>query len=116
MNLKSSLVWMGQNCCVFLTHLPTLLNRAAMPVPFEALIPFGIIAGMFAVTGTGMTVIRYYSNDRKPTRFGLDNWEKQMMERDRRLTGSVRGQSTNPIAPPEFATNSVWYLEKPRAA
>lgn len=86
-----------------------------MPVPFEALIPFGIITAMFAVTGTGLTVVRYYSNDRKPTRFGLDNWERQMMERDRRLTGSVRGQSSNPIAPAEFATNSVWYLEKPRS-
>jgi hypothetical protein len=51
-----------------------------------------------------------------------------MMERDRRLTGSLRGQSvrlsiatwqtsvadsltliqTEPVAPAEFATNSVW--------
>ncbi|KAI8889254.1 hypothetical protein K501DRAFT_239092 [Backusella circina FSU 941] len=86
-----------------------------MPVPFESLLPFVIISGFFAVTGTGLNVTRYYSNDRKPTRFGLDTWEKQMMERDRRLTGSVRGQSSEPIAPAAFATNSVWYLEKERA-
>lgn len=29
----------------------------------------------------------------QPTRYGLDLWDKQMMERDRRLTGSLRGQS-----------------------
>ena len=50
-----------------------------------------------------------------------------MMERDRRLTGSLRGQSvrspfilplfthalcqTDPIAPKTFATNSVWETE-----
>lgn len=55
-----------------------------------------------------------------------------MMQRDERLTGSRRGQSvrsfhhystvapianhlalqTNPIAPKEFATNSMWSTEK----
>ncbi|KAL1934740.1 hypothetical protein VTP01DRAFT_6922 [Rhizomucor pusillus] len=84
------------------------------PVPFEALIPFGIIAGFFGASGAGMHLIKYYTNDRKPTRYGLDLWDKQMMERDRRLTGSLRGQSAEPVAPAEFATNSVWYLETPR--
>ncbi|KAI7897632.1 uncharacterized protein BX663DRAFT_527746 [Cokeromyces recurvatus] len=83
-----------------------------MPVPFEALIPFAIITGMFTVTATGLSITRYYTNDRKPGRYGLDVWEKQMMERDRRLTGSIRGQSSEPIAPAGFATNSIWYLEK----
>ncbi|KAI9355545.1 hypothetical protein BD770DRAFT_366725 [Pilaira anomala] len=85
-----------------------------MPVPFEALLPFAIIASFYAVTATGLNVTRYYSNDKKPTRYGLDTWEKQMMERDRRLTGSLRGQSDFPIAPSAFATNSIWYLEKQR--
>lgn len=85
-----------------------------MPVPFEALLPFAIIAGMYTVTATGLNVTRYFSNDRKPTRYGLDLWEHQMMERDRRLTGSLRGQSSEPIAPAAFATNSIWYLEKQR--
>ncbi|KAG2199055.1 hypothetical protein INT46_007251 [Mucor plumbeus] len=86
-----------------------------MPVPFEALLPFAIISGMFAVTATGLNVTRYFSNDRKPTRYALDTWEKQMMERDRRLTGSLRGQSDEAIAPSAFATNSIWYLEKKRS-
>ncbi|KAF1799771.1 hypothetical protein V8B55DRAFT_1541435 [Mucor lusitanicus] len=86
-----------------------------MPVPFEALLPFAIIAGMFTVTATGLNVTRYLGNDKKPTRYGLDVWEKQMMERDRRLTGSLRGQTDQPIAPLAFATNSIWYLEKKRS-
>ncbi|KAI7871985.1 uncharacterized protein EV154DRAFT_529407 [Mucor mucedo] len=85
-----------------------------MPVPFESLLPFAIIAGMYVVTATGLNVTRYYSNDKKPGRYGLDLWENQMMERDRRLTGSKRGQSDSPIAPAGFATNSIWYLEKQR--
>lgn len=28
----------------------------------------------------------------QPPRYGLDAWEQMMMERDRRLTGSLRGQ------------------------
>lgn len=35
------------------------------PVPFEALIPFGIIAGFFGASGAGMHLIKYYTNDRK---------------------------------------------------
>lgn len=30
------------------------------------------------------------------------------MERDRRLTGRIRGQTDNPIAPPGFELNSAW--------
>ncbi|KAG1438101.1 hypothetical protein G6F56_012787 [Rhizopus delemar] len=76
-----------------------------MPVPFESLLPFAVITAFFTVTATGLNITRYYSNDRKPTRYSLDLWEKQMMERDRRLTGSVRGQTSNPIAPSAFATS-----------
>ncbi|TNY23400.1 hypothetical protein DMC30DRAFT_33884 [Rhodotorula diobovata] len=82
-----------------------------MPVPFEALIPFGLLTVMFAVTGTGMSAARRITNDGKPTRHTLDTWEERMMERDQRLTGSLRGQSTEPIAPKKFATNSVWQTE-----
>ncbi|ORZ10455.1 hypothetical protein BCR42DRAFT_422407 [Absidia repens] len=85
-----------------------------MPVPFEALLPFGIITGFFMATASGLRAVKYYANDKHPHRFGLDNWDLQMMERDKRLTGSPRGQSTNPTAPSEFATNSIWYLETPR--
>ncbi|CAJ0648595.1 5783_t:CDS:2 [Entrophospora sp. SA101] len=81
-----------------------------MPVPFEAIIPLGIIIGMFGVTGTLINLSRRYQHDWKPERFQLDRWDKLMMERDRRLTGSLYGQTSNPTAPPSFSTNSVWYL------
>jgi len=67
---------------------------------------------MFAVTGTLMSVIKRAANDGKPPRYALDSWEETMMERDRRLTGSFRGQRTDPTAPGVFATNSVWYTER----
>ncbi|EJT81220.1 hypothetical protein GGTG_01204 [Gaeumannomyces tritici R3-111a-1] len=35
-----------------------------------------------------------------------------MMDRDRRLTGLLRGQSDNPIAPPGFELNNPWRAEK----
>ncbi|ORY80673.1 hypothetical protein BCR35DRAFT_304215 [Leucosporidium creatinivorum] len=83
-----------------------------MPVPFEALIPFGLLSVMFAVTGTAFSAAKRLTNDGKPVRHTLDTWEDNMMERDRRLTGSLRGQSTEPIAPKAFATNSIWETEK----
>ncbi|CEQ39317.1 SPOSA6832_00831, partial [Sporobolomyces salmonicolor] len=67
---------------------------------------------MFAVTGTGFSALKRAVNDGKPVRHTLDTWEENMMERDRRLTGSLRGQSTEPIAPKTFATNSIWQTEK----
>ncbi|KAL7008597.1 hypothetical protein EMMF5_001859 [Cystobasidiomycetes sp. EMM_F5] len=83
-----------------------------MPVPWEALIPFGLLTVMFAGTGTLFSALKRATNDGKPPRYGLDDWERNMMERDRRLTGSLRGQSTEPVAPKDFATNSVWGTEK----
>ncbi|ORX35133.1 hypothetical protein BD324DRAFT_683036 [Kockovaella imperatae] len=79
-----------------------------MPVPWEALIPFGLLVGLFGVAGTGLNIVKRSQNDWKPPRYSLDRWEEMMMERDRRLTGTLRGQRTDPIAPKEFATNSVW--------
>ncbi|CAO1633149.1 unnamed protein product [Sympodiomycopsis kandeliae] len=83
-----------------------------MPVPFEALIPMGLVAGMFFVTGTGFNALARYRNDGKPIRSNIDTFEERMMKRDERLTGSLRGQSTNPEAPKEFSTNSVWQTER----
>ena len=90
----------------------------------------------------------------QPPRYNLDSWDQMMVERDRRLTGSWRGQSvrcasllsdwdvlvrggsvvsgnrsgtadmvedrrrrggtTNPAAPKDFATNSIWETERIR--
>ncbi|PWN52043.1 hypothetical protein IE53DRAFT_373775 [Violaceomyces palustris] len=83
-----------------------------MPVPFEAIIPMGLVVVMFGVTGTGFSLAKRMTNEGKPARHSLDDWERMMMNRDERLTGTPRGQSMNPTAPKEFATNSAWQTEK----
>ncbi|PWN86560.1 hypothetical protein FA10DRAFT_246247 [Acaromyces ingoldii] len=83
-----------------------------MPVPFEAFIPMGLVVVMFGITGTGFNIAKRMTNDGKPQRHGLDDWEHMMMKRDERLTGSLRGQSVDPVAPPGFATNSIWETER----
>ncbi|RDI80855.1 Polyadenylate-binding protein, cytoplasmic and nuclear [Venturia inaequalis] len=68
-----------------------------MGVPFEALLPYGIMLGMFAVTGGALAKLDHMKN---------------VMERDRRLTGYLRGQSDKPIAPKGFELNNPWKVEK----
>ncbi|CAB4481978.1 small secreted protein [Rhizophagus irregularis] len=81
-----------------------------MPVPFEALIPLGLVTAMFGVTGSLLNLSRRYNNEGKPPRHSMDKWDKQMSERDKRLTGSSSHQSAEPIAPPGFNTSSIYYL------
>ncbi|KAI0429317.1 hypothetical protein F5Y09DRAFT_260900 [Xylaria sp. FL1042] len=83
-----------------------------MPVPFEALIPYGIVLAMFGVTGAGLSKLRHWQNGNKRPRRSLDQWDRQMMDRDRRLTGLLRGQSDAPLAPAGFELNNPWRLEK----
>ncbi|RDB20154.1 hypothetical protein Hypma_012953 [Hypsizygus marmoreus] len=83
-----------------------------MPVPWEALIPFGLLTVMFGAAGTLLNTSTRGQNQGKPARYGIDNWDDMMMRRDERLTGNKRGQTSDPVAPPEFATNSVWYTER----
>ncbi|EZF34506.1 hypothetical protein H101_01939 [Trichophyton interdigitale H6] len=91
-----------------------------MGVPFEALLPYGIIIGLFGVTGVGLSTLKYYSNGRKNPRRGIDAWDQVscgatssspfqlVMERDLRLTGQRRGQTSNHAAPPGFAYSNPW--------
>ncbi|KLU89253.1 hypothetical protein MAPG_08227 [Magnaporthiopsis poae ATCC 64411] len=83
-----------------------------MPVPFETLIPYGIIVAMFGVSGAGVATVKYMQNGGKRARRSIDQWDRQMMDRDRRLTGFLRGQSDNPIAPLGFELNNPWKAEK----
>ncbi|OJJ40639.1 hypothetical protein ASPWEDRAFT_224020 [Aspergillus wentii DTO 134E9] len=83
-----------------------------MGVPFEALIPYGIIVGMFGVTGVGLTAVKYLSNDGKKARWNRDLWDRNMMERDQRITGAFRAQSGNAEAPKGFEVSNPWKLEK----
>ncbi|KAF2812405.1 uncharacterized protein BDZ99DRAFT_486961 [Mytilinidion resinicola] len=83
-----------------------------MGVPFEALLPYGIMLGMFAVSGVGLAQLRYMQNGSKRSRRGLDAWDRVMMDRDRRLTGFARGQTDKAIAPEGFELNNPWTMEK----
>ncbi|PPQ94809.1 hypothetical protein CVT25_007446 [Psilocybe cyanescens] len=83
-----------------------------MPVPWEALIPFGLLTAMFGVAGTLVNVTQRAQNQGKPPRYSIDNWDTMMMKRDKQLTGHTRGQSANPVAPSEFSKNSVWTADQ----
>jgi len=83
-----------------------------MGVPFEALLPYGIMLTMFGISGAGLASVRYFSNNYKRPRRGLDTWDRQMMDRDMRLTGVFRGQTDNPEAPLGFEVNNPWKMEE----
>ncbi|ELR05093.1 hypothetical protein VC83_00178 [Pseudogymnoascus destructans] len=83
-----------------------------MGVPFETLIPFAIMLTMFGITGAGLSKVRAMQNGGKRGRHSVDQWDSQMMDRDRRLTGFLRGQTGSAIAPLGFELNNPWRLEK----
>ncbi|OXV11955.1 hypothetical protein Egran_00285 [Elaphomyces granulatus] len=86
-----------------------------MGVPFEALLPYGVIIAMFGITGGGLSLVKYYSNGGKRARWNTDAWDRQsttVMDRDLRITGSLRGQSGNTEAPKGFEVSNPWRLEK----
>ncbi|CAD0088598.1 unnamed protein product [Aureobasidium vineae] len=74
-----------------------------MGVPFEALLPYGICLAV---------CIRNIQNGGKRARHSVDQWDRQMMDRDRRLTGWLRGQVDRPIAPAGFEYSNGWRVEK----
>ncbi|KAK0124276.1 hypothetical protein ONS95_009249 [Cadophora gregata] len=48
-----------------------------MGVPFEALLPYGIMLAMFGVTGAGLSKIRHMQNGGKRGRHSVDQWDRQ---------------------------------------
>ncbi|KAG6032369.1 hypothetical protein E4U41_007232 [Claviceps citrina] len=48
-----------------------------MPVPFETLLPYAIMIGMFGITGTGLAVVKTWRNEGKRPRYSLDQWDRQ---------------------------------------
>ncbi|EIW76192.1 small secreted protein [Coniophora puteana RWD-64-598 SS2] len=82
-----------------------------MPLPWEALIPFGLLTTMFAAAGTLLNTSKMAQNQGKRPRHNLDAWDDMMMDRDRRLTGHIRGQKSDTTPPPGFETSSKWYTE-----
>ncbi|KAJ0424496.1 hypothetical protein BJY00DRAFT_309400 [Aspergillus carlsbadensis] len=47
-----------------------------MGVPFEALLPYGIVVTMFGVTGVGLWGVKYLANDGKKARWNRDLWDR----------------------------------------
>ncbi|KAG6378980.1 NADH dehydrogenase 1 alpha subcomplex [Boletus reticuloceps] len=83
-----------------------------MPVPWEALIPFGLLTTMFAAAGTLLNTSKRTQSQGKPVRYNIDTWDEMMMDRDRRLTGHVRGQKSDLTPPEGFDTSSAWYTQQ----
>ncbi|KAF1969586.1 hypothetical protein BU23DRAFT_539521 [Bimuria novae-zelandiae CBS 107.79] len=93
-----------------------------MGVPFEALLPYGIMLGMFAFSAVSVGKLREMQNGGKKARRGMDVWDRYdasamtsrhllndaVLERDRRLTGFARGQTDRPEAPAGFELNNPW--------
>ncbi|KAG6005110.1 hypothetical protein E4U43_000629 [Claviceps pusilla] len=67
-----------------------------MPVPFETLLPYAIMIGMFGVTGTGLAVVKTWRNEGKRPRYSLDQWDR----------------IAKPEAPSGFEFSNGWKLEK----
>ncbi|SLM35960.1 NADH dehydrogenase [ubiquinone] (complex I), alpha subcomplex subunit 1 [Lasallia pustulata] len=97
-----------------------------MGVPFEALLPYGIMLGLFGFSGAALSKVRHMQNGGKRARHSLDRWDRHssplghdvrtltylaVMDRDRRLTGYLRGQTDNVVAPPGFELNNPWRME-----
>ncbi|KAJ4263831.1 hypothetical protein NW762_005864 [Fusarium torreyae] len=87
-----------------------------MPVPFEALLPYAIMIGMFGISGTGLAVIKTWQNEGKRPRYSVDQWDRQSTIRteqnlDAPLTGTLRGQTDKSEAPLGFELNNPWKLE-----
>ncbi|KXL48713.1 MAG: hypothetical protein FE78DRAFT_28900 [Acidomyces sp. 'richmondensis'] len=89
-----------------------LLDASFEGVPFEALLPYAIMLGMFGFSGAALSKIRHMQNGGKRGRHSVDQWDRQMMDRDMRLTGFLRGQIDNPRAPPGFELSNPWRVEK----
>ncbi|KAK7062252.1 hypothetical protein R3P38DRAFT_691766 [Favolaschia claudopus] len=70
-----------------------------MPIPWEALIPSGLMITMFGVTGFLANLSFRAQNQGKPPRYHLERWDEIMIARDYRLTGHNRGQTSDPVIP-----------------
>ncbi|TFY67633.1 hypothetical protein EVJ58_g1478 [Rhodofomes roseus] len=89
-------------------------NDAEGEVDGRAQSVISLVTAMFGAAGTLLGISKRAQNQGKPPRYHIDPWDETMMERDKRLTGHIRGQTSTPAAPEEFATNSEWYTEQTR--
>lgn len=84
-----------------------------MPVPWEALLQFGVIATFFVAGGAMGSAVKYWDNEWQPPRTRLDKWDRDMMERDKRLSnGHKRLQSDGDTANEQYSSSTWTLLEK----
>ena len=60
--------------------------------PVEPLAAMAVVGVVSLATLFGVKSYQKWENDGKPKRFGVDMWDRRMMERDSRLTGNVNVQ------------------------
>lgn len=53
-----------------------LSSLLIMPVPFEALLPYGIVVVMFGVSGASLSWIRNFADGGRRPRHGMDAWDR----------------------------------------
>ncbi|KAL1651855.1 hypothetical protein SLS61_005226 [Didymella pomorum] len=73
------------------------------------------MTGFFAFSAVSVGKLKEMQNGGKRTRRGVDAWDRVshgMMERDRRLTGFMRGQTDKAEAPAGFELNNPWRCEQ----
>ncbi|KAL1842868.1 hypothetical protein VTK73DRAFT_3016 [Phialemonium thermophilum] len=83
-----------------------------MPVPFETLIPYGIILAMFGVTGAGLSKIKNMQNGGKRARRSLDQWDRQSKGNGRSVCPLSILSIDHPVAPAGYELNNPWRVEK----
>ncbi|KAF9821193.1 hypothetical protein IEO21_00801 [Rhodonia placenta] len=59
----------------------------------------GLVTTMFAAAGTLLNISKRAQNQGKPVRYHIDAWDEMMMDRDKRLTGHMRGQTNAAVNP-----------------
>ncbi|CAD6592091.1 MAG: hypothetical protein ASARMPRED_005975 [Alectoria sarmentosa] len=84
-----------------------------MGVPFEALLPYAIMLGMFGITGAGLSKIRHMQNGGKRARHSIDQWDRQSVPTSvGDMRSSLHRQTDKVTAPPGFELNNPWRTEK----
>lgn len=85
-------------------------------IPFEALLPYGVMLGLLTVCGGGMSALHFIRGGGRRDLWNVDAFDRALQERDMRLVNKPRDQSDSPIAPEVFKYNSIWKLQKPSAS
>lgn len=59
-----------------------------MPIPFQAIAPLCIVGGSLYLGSILINKNHQFFHNGRPQRFSLDDWDKRMSARDRRIVGA----------------------------